>query len=345
MFKNILRIALILTFCPIAFGQSIEYHGVCVGDNYPGTGYELHWCVADAEGVRTALEQNQSWLDGNISVIENADATKQNILNATSAMPKNFSNIDLFHDSSHGSTSGLFTYDGLYISPSDLQGAFSSFNQYTAWLDACQTGVFTNSMTTGVILAACRADEYASEWAALGHGTFSYYLIQGLTNNTAAGGNGLLSAQGLYNYAAPLTTAYDGSMHPQLKDNYVSSLNLNLNIYVPQQYSTLSSALVASHNGQTVVLSSGSQTVSSSLTVATGVTLSIKPAVTLSFASGVALTSNGVLNASGNPSQPISFNLSGSGRWGSIILSGSGASRSSLNYVTMQYGTNCSGIE
>jgi hypothetical protein len=340
MSKNILRIALILMFCPIAFGQTVEYHGVCVGDNYPGTGYELHWCVADAQGIKQTLLANQSWIDGNITLKLDADATKQHIIDAVSAMPKNSSNIDLFHDSSHGSTSGLFTYDGLYISPSDLQGVFGSFNQYTAWLDACQTGVFTTNMTTGIILAACRADEYASEYAALGHGTFSYYLIQGLTNNTAAGGNGLLTAQGLYNYAAPLTTAYDGSMHPQLKDNYGSNLNLNLNIYVPQQYSTVSPALSASHSGQTVVLSSGSQTVSSSLTVPSGVTLSIKPAVTMSFGSGVSLTSNGILNVAGTSSQPITFTRSGtSGSWGSIVISGSGANGSTLSYVNMQHGT------
>ena len=97
MFKNIIRIVLVLVFCSIAFGQTIEYHGVCVGINYPGEeGLQMKYCVADAEGIRTALENYQSWLDGNITMKEDANATRQNIINAVSTMPRNSTNIVLF---------------------------------------------------------------------------------------------------------------------------------------------------------------------------------------------------------------------------------------------------------
>ena len=54
------------------------------------------------------------------------------------------------------------------------------------------------------------------------------------------------------------------------------------------------------------------------------------------------MTVNGALNANGTSSQPITFTSNSgtsAGSWGSIILSGSGAIGSSLNYVNMQYGT------
>ena len=310
MFKNIICFAMIFMLSTLVFGQSIEYHGVVVGINdYPGTINDLSWCVADAQEMEEYLKSYQSWQDGNITLLTNSSAYRSNILNSISAMPQTTGYTDLFHFSGHGSTSGLYTVDEVPLSPSQLQSAFGSFNQYTAFLDACQTGVFTSYMTTGVILAACRSDEYASEDATIQHGTFSYYILQGLANNSAAGTDGLITAEEVYNYASPLITSYDSGMHPQLKDNYSGDLVLNYNIYVPQQYSSVSSAISASKSGQTVVLSSGSQSVTSNLTVASGVTLTLKPSVSISFSSGALLTNNGTLTASGTSSSPITFNF------------------------------------
>lgn len=338
MFRNIICLAIIFMFCSLVNGQSIEYHGLCVGINdYPGSGSDLNWCIADAQGIKQSLSADEGWLDENITLLTDAAAYRSNILNKISAMPRTTGYTDLFHYSGHGSTSGLWTVDELDLSPSQLQSAFGSFNQYTAFLDACQTGVFTSYMTTGVILAACRSDEYASEDGTLQHGTFSYYLLQGLTNNTAAGSDGLTSAEELYSYASPLTTNYDPYMHPQLKDNYSGGLVLNYNIYVPQQYSSISSALSASHSGQTVVLSSGNQSVTSNLTVPSGVTLQIKHAVTIFFDSGISLIANGTLNAQGTSSNLITFIRSGSsGAWGGIQLN-SGSSGSTISYCIIRY--------
>jgi tetratricopeptide (TPR) repeat protein len=85
---------------------------------------------------------------------------------------------------------------------------------------------------------------------------------------------------------------------------------------------------------------SGTVQISSNMTVASGTTLTISEGATLMFADGVSLTVNGVLNANGSASQPITFKpVSGTttGSWGPIILNGSGGSH--LNHVNMQYGT------
>ena len=86
----------------------------------------------------------------------------------------------------------------------------------------------------------------------------------------------------------------------------------------------------------------GTVQISSNMTVASGTTLTISEGSTLSFANGTSLTVNGVLDANGSAGQPITFKpVSGTtpGSWGSIILNGTGASGSHLNYVNMQYGT------
>jgi len=62
----------------------------------------------------------------------------------------------------------------------------------------------------------------------------------------------------------------------------------------------------------------------------------------LKFASGTSLVVNGRLTGSGTSSEPITFTSTGStspGSWGSIQLSGSAASGSTLSYANIQYGT------
>ena len=80
----------------------------------------------------------------------------------------------------------------------------------------------------------------------------------------------------------------------------------------------------------------------SNVTVNNGITLTVNPGTILLFSQGASLIVNGILNANGTSLQPITFtSTSGTspGSWGSIILSGSGANGSSLNYINMQYGT------
>ena len=84
-------------------------------------------------------------------------------------------------------------------------------------------------------------------------------------------------------------------------------------------------------------------TVAQSITIPSGQRALFAPGAVTQFASGTSLNVNGVLNAVGTASQPITFTSTGSasaGSWGSIIFSGPGANGSILNYINMQYGTN-----
>jgi hypothetical protein len=82
---------------------------------------------------------------------------------------------------------------------------------------------------------------------------------------------------------------------------------------------------------------------SGSVLVPAGVTLKILPGSTVKFPAGASLIVNGTLNASGNfVVDPIVFTSTAStssGAWGSIVLSGSGASGSTLSSCNIQYGT------
>ncbi|MDP1677345.1 MAG: S8 family serine peptidase [Bacteroidota bacterium] len=79
------------------------------------------------------------------------------------------------------------------------------------------------------------------------------------------------------------------------------------------------------------------------VTVNSGATLTITPGSVISFASGKSLIVQGVLNANGTSSQPITFtSQSGTtpGSWEGITFYESGASGSTLNHVKVQYGND-----
>lgn len=269
MCRKINCFLLVIMFGSLINGQSVEYNGLVVGINdYEPIANNLKWAVADAEAMKQSLIDNEHWLSSDIHSLLNNSATLDNITNSICQyLPTATNKTNLFHFSGHGGMGAILTYDPnqqllIYLGPHRLESymGYQGFNQYTAIIDACDSGPFADEMSSGVILTACDSGEESSEPDELGHGTFSYFVLQGLSNNAAAGSNGFLSAEGLYAYARPLTTAYDTAMHPQIGDHYSGGdlvLNYNLCLFVPQQYSTIQSALSAANSGQIIVISSG----------------------------------------------------------------------------------------
>jgi hypothetical protein len=85
---------------------------------------------------------------------------------------------------------------------------------------------------------------------------------------------------------------------------------------------------------------------SNQLTIDEGATLTIEPGTTIKIGNGVDIVSNGIINARGTPSLPITFtakNGTSPGSWGAIDLIGFGATSSQLSYCTIQYsyGVQC----
>jgi uncharacterized caspase-like protein len=86
------------------------------------------------------------------------------------------------------------------------------------------------NVTGLVFLAACKGSELSYESPDLGHGYFTYYLIQGLGNGSTIGpadtnGSGIIAAKGLFDYAMPLVQVYSSNVqNPQMQDNVPAGL-------------------------------------------------------------------------------------------------------------------------
>jgi hypothetical protein len=140
-----------------------------------------------------------------------------------------------------------------------------------------------------------------------------------------------------------VSSTNNGSSYWNRRDN-VSSYTFNTSVrplyitvtkhnYIP--YTAISGGTITSNEYWF-----GDMKVLGNVTVASGKTLTVETGSYLSFNTNISLTVNGKLIANGTSSQPITLTRSGSSRsWGPIVLNGSGASGSTLNYVKMTHGT------
>jgi hypothetical protein len=223
-----------------------DYHGVCIGINkYKTWCNNLFFAVADAQEMVATLENELYWERDNILLLTDEAATKQDILNAISAIPiENNSITALIHFSGHGTKQGLFTSNEEYISPVELNAAIAgnSFNRFACILDACHSGIFTENINRGIIASACHADSFSYECDKLGNGVFTNFILNGLSHFD--------TAEEVFNYADNKTTEYIDSLlqnmsippptedephpslaywqHPQIRDSYPGHLNLKV---------------------------------------------------------------------------------------------------------------------
>lgn len=247
MYKNKISTILILLFSIsiLSADDVSNYHAVCVGiNNYPSGWPDLDNAVSDAQEMRNALVNHQGWNENNIEVLTNGSASETSIKNALEDMPRNSSNTCLFHFAGHGDSEELgavWNYVGIdgmvpkeggdyRINPIELKTKFgTNYNKYCTFLDCCGSGIFPRDISKGVITSAVKVDETASDGGSLGNGLYSYYLIKGL-KGSAENSSGLVTAEGLFNYAKPYATEdYTGTKYdknPQKSDNYSGNLKL-----------------------------------------------------------------------------------------------------------------------
>jgi hypothetical protein len=130
-----------------AFSQ--YWNAVCVGINdYPGSGNDLDWCVNDATAMKYYLVTYKQYNSNRVIRIINGDATENAIQTAMQNMPTSAGNTNLFYFAGHGDSQELGGSNGLVpanslsarITQGELQTNFgSTYNQITAFLDACGT--------------------------------------------------------------------------------------------------------------------------------------------------------------------------------------------------------------
>jgi hypothetical protein len=213
---------------------------------------DLDYCDDDAEDI--AAELSPVWGSSHVRTLIDSQASKSGILDAISWLASNADADDtvMFTYSGHGASTGyicaynssLYSYSN-DISISELASALQAIqaDKIVVILDMCFAGKFQNSLSTSgrVIMMACASSEYSWEIPSLGHGVYSYYIIQAFNNfNTADTNNDYeLSAEEVAQYANDETNDYTSMQNPVLADTYYGQLALlakfvfNLNMSLP----------------------------------------------------------------------------------------------------------------
>lgn len=235
MFKFVLY-ALILVIGLFSPNNSVaEDSAVTVGVSDYASPWidDLNYCDDDARDIHDLL-QGYGWY---VSLLVDSEATEDNILDEIQDVATSVGSDQyfLFFFSGHGAKA-LITGD-CYICPHDWsilpyikdirEGELANYLDYAqaegvcVILDACKSGGFIDSLqkSSYVVLTACTEDEDSLEHPALQHGVFSYYVIEGLTTGLAdTNGDNIISAEEVYDYAAPRATAWNPNQHPQIYD-------------------------------------------------------------------------------------------------------------------------------
>ncbi len=220
------------------------------GDNYPGTGSDLSYCVADTDDVYTALTTKYGFPSGNISYLKNNQCTDANIKAGIEWLKANSTTTStaVWFNSGHGSKSnGCVDGDGIRIDCSivpfdftriwdaDLAARFNGLTSTKVWLasDTCFSGGLNVAGTTKagrVCTMASKNTEYSYESSSVQHGFFTYLAVhKGMLQNLAdANGDGIVTVEESFNYAKNNIGSLTGKQHPQMNDQYTGDLNLGL---------------------------------------------------------------------------------------------------------------------
>lgn len=196
-----------------------DCHILVVGiDKYKNQGMDLNYAKADAKAFSDIIKKRSKALFNNMNFynLYDYDATKINILNAIDEISKNAdaSDVFIFYYAGHGSmlennfffipTDCIRLYDeeGLQkdaILAQDMQDHFNKIKalKQIMILDACQSGGATEilgqrgagrekaiaqlSRSSGIhVLASAGSEQFAIEFKSLGHGLFTYVLLDAI---------------------------------------------------------------------------------------------------------------------------------------------------------------------
>ncbi|MBA7700984.1 hypothetical protein ES703_109710 [subsurface metagenome] len=191
-----------------------ELYATIVGcGNYYGEDYDLPFVYKDRQAMVEHLRKDCNVPSQNIESL--SDAWSMDIKNALTDVRLVISEEDeyLFYFSGHGGTysgdSCIYPYDSLppysssyRIDCDDLDWYLDRIeceNTYV-FIDACHSGGFTTSDTEPgeFIMSACKQNEVSIETYELGHGTFTYYLLDSYANVNDDNEDGLISLEEQY---------------------------------------------------------------------------------------------------------------------------------------------------
>jgi hypothetical protein len=226
-----------------------NYWALIVGiDDYAGSTPDTVGSVGDARALAEHL-RSLGWLEDHILVMTDRDATASRILEGLRwlASKTDASSVVVFHYSGHErplrtSSDGdaeprdvaLWGADNRLVPDGVLGRELGRISAGMMWVDiaACRAGGFDDPGTAGpgrVVTASSLERELSYEDPTVRHSVFGWYLIveamrQG---NADASGDGEVSVEEAFRYAAPLVTEHAGGrQHPVLADGLAGDLVL-----------------------------------------------------------------------------------------------------------------------
>ncbi len=201
--------------------KEIDLYLVVIGINdYKNPSLKLNFAVADAKGLKGLFEKNWKNLFSNLHLIEiyDRDATKKNIRRLLSGMGSKEQDVVLVFLAGHG----LNIKDVWFFLPYDvvfpekekhvMERGISSIEmkemimnnrslKKVLFVDACKSGGMLLALSRGIedrrviaqlarstgthVVAASTDKQFASEISQLGHGVFTYALLQGLNGEAS----------------------------------------------------------------------------------------------------------------------------------------------------------------
>jgi hypothetical protein len=198
---------------------------------------DLSYCDDDAQDLADQL--SPVWGSDHVKLLVDSQATKQNIEDAMTswlASRENTNDIVLFyHSGYYWNTGYLFTNNSLTTSRSNDISA-GELNNWLSGLDSnkivvvnAPAPIYSGITGSGrIIMAPNTGGENSYESSELGHGIFTYYLLEAISNFKATSNNSSfdLSAEDIFNYAKSKTTQYISLQHPQMSDGCPGEVNL-----------------------------------------------------------------------------------------------------------------------
>lgn len=181
-------------------------YAIVVGiSDYPGTANDLQYADDDAQAMKDVLVEQYGFIDSNITLITDMDATVDAIVDAVTAVKENAGERDevVFFYSGHGGTGraddgdaeaideSIISHDGtnlIHLWDGDLKTLFSGFatSRIVFLFDSCASGGMTDLNESGRIINMATMEKrfdtaVEGVYGGVGAGEFTYhFVIQGM---------------------------------------------------------------------------------------------------------------------------------------------------------------------
>lgn len=244
-----------LTYAPplsAATQRAPELHVIVVGINkYKNPALNLDYGVPDATGIADFFMAQNSGLYSKVvkHALYDQQATKDNIVNLLNELSTlHVEDVAVIYLAGHGETIGTTWYfiphdmtrperraeiedKGIPSTQIDAMVQKIGARKVVLMIDACKSGaaliavrgleerkaIARLARATGVhIIAAAAGDQYAAELPTLGHGIFTYTVLQGLTGQASRGKTGTVTIRELTNFVEEKL--------PQLSEEHANSM-------------------------------------------------------------------------------------------------------------------------